>query len=622
MEKRFAEEMFPIKELSVTSSKDKNLRHGHISTLHLWWARRPLASSRATSYASLIPFPNNLEEIKKMNNFIINLSKWENSFNIAMLEKAINDIRNNNEGKAPKILDPFAGGGSIPLEALRLGCEVYANDYNPVASLILKCTLEYPQIYGIKNKMKNKNSGLQLISETKNELIEDIKKWSNLVFEQTRKEIEQYYPKNGDMPVGYMWARTIRCQDPTCNAEIPLLKHYWLAKRKKKCISLYPLISNKIVKFKVIGHENGEIPINFDPDIGTISAGIATCLVCGSPVHNKTIARIFREGKSSQRLVAVVTCKDGISGKRYRIANDDDIKTFEKATEYFNLKRKNILENSGLDPVPDEVIHTPNNQEYESGNLLYNFTPILLYGMTKWQDLFNFRQKLALITFIENVRKAYSEMLKHGYNQEHAKIVTTYLAIIVDRLADKISNLVIYDVTTENIKHVFQRQALGMVWDYVELNPFVNVGWTDMQIWIQKVIAHCCQISLFNKSNFIPVITQHTATSLPYDDNYFDAVFADPPYYDNIPYAVLSDFFYVWLKRTIGDLYPDLFSTPLTPKSQEVIADLPLLRGMKKEKAVEVVPNIKTSKHFEDLLLQCFNEIYRVLKPDGKCRVP
>jgi len=171
-DRRFIEESFPVKEVSEHSAREKNIRHGHISTLHIWWARRPLASSKTTSYAALIPATSNSKEWNEKRNFIINLSKWENSLNKFIIEKARKDILKANNGRVPKVLDPFSGGGSIPLECLRLGCETYATEYNPVAILILKCTLEYPQKYGKLKKIKGE--GL-LGDKIINPLLEDVK---------------------------------------------------------------------------------------------------------------------------------------------------------------------------------------------------------------------------------------------------------------------------------------------------------------------------------------------------------------------------------------------------------------------------------------------------------------
>jgi len=214
-DKKFIEESFPVKEVSEISAKEKNIRHGHISTLHIWWTRKPLASSRATSYAALIPAPKTPEEWEKRRQFIIELSKWENSLNPHIIEKARKDILEANGGKPPKVLDPFSGGGSIPLEALRLGCEAHAVEYNPVATLILKCTLEYPQKFGQPKEVKQ-DWGL-LKSKFSNPLFEDVKKWGNWVLEEAKKEICRFYPKDedGSISVGYYWMRTIFCQNPS-----------------------------------------------------------------------------------------------------------------------------------------------------------------------------------------------------------------------------------------------------------------------------------------------------------------------------------------------------------------------------------------------------------------------
>ncbi|PKP59482.1 DNA methylase [Candidatus Atribacteria bacterium HGW-Atribacteria-1] len=590
--KRFIEVSFPVKEISKESVREKNVRHGHISTLHIWWARRPLASSRATAYASLIPAPESDVEWDKKRQFIINLSKWENPLNSILIEKARKDILKANGGKPLRVLDPFAGGGAIPLEALRLGCETYAGEYNPVAVLILKCTLEYPQKYG-KPKEVKEDWGLLKGSSFKNPLLEDVKRWGSWVLEEAKKEIGKFYPKekDGSIPVGYIWVRTLFCQNPSCNAEIPLMRQFWLAKKENKKATLKPFVNDGKVEFEIV--ENPD----FDPTKGTVSRAIATCLVCGSTVDANTTRKLFQEGRAGQKMVAVVLHHLKKQGKTYKIAKEEDFKVFKEAEKYLKEKRAKLMEEWGIDPVPDEYID-PNSVKPRT---------MWLYGMTKWGDLFNFRQKLALITFMEKVRLAYKKIIKEGYDEDYAKVVVSYLAVIFDRLADKNSNLVVYNVIGEKVEHVFGRQALGMVWDYVEVNPFTDVGWPNMQGWVERIIDHCSQILPITNSKLLtPTIFQSSATSLSYPDNYFDAVFTDPPYYDNINYAELSDFFYVWLKRTVGDLYPELFSTPLVPKTKEIVAN-PVRQGNQE----------KAKKFFEENLKKSFQEIYRVLKPNG-----
>jgi len=299
--KRFIEVRFPVKEVSIESAREKNIRHGHISTLHIWWARRPLASSRATSYAALIPAPKDAEEWDKKRQFIIDLSKWENSLNSTIIEKARNDILEANDGKPLRVLDPFAGGGAIPLEALRLGCETYAGDYNPVATLILKCTLEYPQKYGHVPKSDNQWEDNRVNNAT-NPLLEDVKKWGDWVLNETKKEIGRFYPEEneGSIPVGYIWARTIPCQNPSCNAEIPLMRQFWLAKKENKKVTLKPFVNEGNVEFEIVGQDN-EFPSDFDPAKGTVKGAVARCLVCGSTVDgNNTRKHFFRMVKQDR----------------------------------------------------------------------------------------------------------------------------------------------------------------------------------------------------------------------------------------------------------------------------------------------------------------------------------
>ncbi len=587
--RRFIEETFPVKEVSIESAREKNIRHGHISTLHIWWARRPLASSRATNYAALIPAPDNVDEWNKTRQFIIELSKWENSLNPSLIEKAREDILKANGGKPPKVLDPFGGGGAIPLEALRLGCETYSNDLNPVAVLIQKCTLEYPQKYG-----RPRESG-ERWEDSKNPLLEDVKKWGEWVLEEARKEIGKFYPEepDGSIPVGYIWARTIPCQNPACGAEIPLMRQFWLAKKDKKKVSLFPYVEDRKVKFRVVGDGYEKMPEGFEPENGTVSKAVASCPVCGGVVAAKTTRKLFQEGKAGQRMVAVVMHNSKKQGKTYRIVNDDDLKIFREAEEYLKEKREKLMLAWGIDPVPDEALPPKETLGFR----------VQRYGILKWGDLFNSRQKLALITFAEKVRQVHEKMMDEGVEEEYAKAVASYLAMNIGRMADKGATLCIWSVTDEYLAHVFGRQALSMIWDYFEFNPFSEStgDWLTALGYIEGPVNHCSQISRIPAT-----VTQSSATSLPYSDNFFDAVLTDPPYYDNVPYSYLSDFFYVWLKRTVGHLYPELFSTPLTPKSNEIVAYSNGEGGF------------EGGKHFfESMLKKSFQEIHRVLKPDG-----
>lgn len=485
-DKRFIEVTFPVKEVSEESSKEKNIRQGHISTLHIWWARRPLASSRVTSYSALIPYPNDPVKEAEIRQFIINFSKWENSLNRHYIKRAREEILSANNGVPPKVLDPFSGGGSIPLEAYRIGCEVYASEYNPVATLILKCTLEYPQKYGRK-KVKRNNGLLEEEIEI-NPLVEDVKKWGEWVLNEAKKEIERFYPKDedGKIPVGYIWARTILCQNPSCGAEIPLVRQFWLAKKDNKKISLYPYVEGKEVKFKIVGDGYEKMPKDFDPEKGTVSRAIVVCPICGSTIDDDTTRKLFQNGKSGQRMIAVVLYSGKGEGKTYRLATEKDMEIFKEAEKYLEEKRSKLMEEWGIDPVPDEEMNTKDPNTVAGRG----------YGFKKWGDLFNSRQKLALITFTERVRKAYKKMIEEGYDEEYAKAVVSYLGLSLGRLVDYSSVLTVWENNRDTIAHTYSRQALPMIWDYIEANTIglSSGNWLSGINWILSVLSHLSQI--------------------------------------------------------------------------------------------------------------------------------
>lgn len=610
---RFIEESFPVKEVGAAAAKEKSIRHGHISTLHIWWARRPLAASRATAYAALTPAPADAEEWQRRRDFIIDLSQWENSLNPRLLDKARQEILQANDGRPPRILDPFAGGGSYPLEALRLGCEAYANDYNPVAVLLLKATLEYPQRFGQAIPVDGiPTDGAMPWARpgTLNPLLEAVKKWGNWVLEEACQELHDFYPPDADgsVPVGYIWARTVPCQNPACGTSIPLMRQFWLARKANKQVALYPLVVDHRVTFQIVGDGYESWPTNFDPDNGTVSGAIATCPVCGAVVDDDTTRRLFQEALSGQRLVAVVLHSKGRQGKTYRIATVDDEADFRRAAEALEAKRDTLRLEWGMDPVPDEPLSSVRPSPNARGT-----SAVARYGIETWGQLFNLRQQLALITFASKVRQAHDRMIDEGADEGLAAAVVVYLAILQDRVADFTATLCRWDSSREGIKDVFTRQALPMLWDYAEASPLSRASGSPAEQLdsILKVLSHLCRLSAFRQDVVYGAvknssITQGSAAGLPFPDTYFDAVLTDPPYYDNVPYSYLSDFFYVWLKRTVGHLLPELFSTPLTPKSGEIVAYTLPTGGFDAGKSF-----------FEENLKAAFLEMLRVLKPDG-----
>jgi len=606
------ETAFPLQKVSAESVREKNIRHGHISTLHIWWSRKPLAASRASILAALLPDdPATRHEHLKL---IEQLAPWEavaNSGSTSPLQRARTLIRAAFGGRAPRVLDPFAGGGSIPLEAMRLGCETYALDYNPVAVLLNRCILEYPTRFGAPDSApsvplppRDDSTPSPLLEDapTRSPLLLAVQAWGDWVLREARKQLERFYPPDpdGSIPVGYYWMRTIPCQNPTCGAEIPLTANWWLAKKdnKKVALKIVPDHAHKRVEFEIVG-QNGE-PIPFDPERGTVARANVECPLCGSVIDDKTTRRLFQEGKAGQRMVAVVLYHPQQTGKRYRLATERDMEAYRAAEQELWRVCARLREEWGMEPVPDErIIRTGGNQ-----------MAVLHYAMYTFGDLFNARQQLALVTFADLVRRAHAQMLAQGADPEFAKAVATYLALGVDMTAAFCNMLARWENTSEAIKHLFSRQALPMLWDYAEVNPFSGStgSWEAGTEYYLKALAHLTSIPPAPKSQqpLVPKTQHGSATDLPWGNDFFDAVITDPPYYDNVNYSNLSDFFYVWLKRTVGHLHPDLFATPLTPKSQEMVADAYRFDGREGAK-----------QHFEAMLLQSFREIHRVLKPDG-----
>jgi putative DNA methylase len=610
---RLIEVDFPLRKVSEESVREKNIRHGHISTLHIWWARRPLAASRATALAALLPDESGQRE--ELLALVRDIAPWEvvSNGNAPQIEKARERIREAFGGRAPRVLDPFAGGGAIPLEALRLGCETYAVDYNPVAVLLNKAVLEFPQMFGdagrvphvplppqTKRSNTDRLEGLTLSPQgAENPLLAAVSAWGQWVLEEARKELEQFYPRDpdGSIPVGYIWARTLPCQNPACGTEIPLMRQTWLAKKDKKKIALR-LIPNREarrVEVEIVGQDGR--PIDFDPEEGTVSRAHVRCPLCGGTIDDKTTRRLFREGKSGQRPMAVVLHHPDRPGKTYRLPTERDLEAFRTAEAALVEARHRLAQDWGMDPVPDEPLP-----------LMSGVFNVPIYGLTRWGDLFNARQKLALLTFADKVRQAHAQMLAQGAEPEFAKAVVTYLALSLDKLATYLCVLTRWRSDVLSFERSFDRQALPMVWDYGEVNPFSEArGSWDMEGML-GVLAHLTDIPPAAPQSASSAVVHGTATALPWPDNFFDAVLTDPPYYINVPYADLSDFFYVWLKRTIGDLYSELFATPLTPKSEEICQ----MQHWDPERYAE-----KTKEWFEEMLTKAFSEIHRVLKPDG-----
>ncbi len=675
---RLIEEYLPIKAISAEASREKSIRKGHISTLHLWWARRPLVACRAAVYGALVPasrfVPNNGFDAQKKSlgranaaKFVTELCKYPG--NPRYIEEAqkhileahahrlseelgqpvsVEDIL---EGKQPrpKVLDMFAGGGAIPLEALRLGCEAYALDLNPVAHIIELCTLVYPQKYGKPDPNARGMTGPPGPDgkPTWGGLAAEVRYWGEWVLEKVKAEIGDLYPPIPDpdapavrqelgqtqpslpgadfhpggqqkltveqplgylTPVAYLWTRTVKCKNPSCGATVPLVRQTWLCKRPKRYVAMRMVAppGEKRVRFEVVESdtENG---LGFDPSAFS-RGGNATCPFCGTVADSAYVKSEGWEGRMGEQMMAIVCTRPGRQGKIYLSA--DDYPGFVPDNEAIRKRIEDLCARTGLS-VPNEPLPP-------RGTLGFRVQP---YGLEAWGDLFSPRQMLCLLTFAAAVREAYQAMVGQpaglsgstgmlpvpSDDLERAKAVVGYLGVLADRTASSGSSLSRWNNAGEKIESLFSRQALPMVWDFAESAPFggASGGANNALDWITGVIE------AESSSGQAAIVRRGSATSLPWPDASFDSVITDPPYYDNVPYADISDFFYVWLKCTIGHLYPEHFASEGTPKKSEAVADA-TRHGGSKDRARQA---------YEDMMAQSFAEAHRVLKPGGNLTV-
>jgi putative DNA methylase len=606
--KRLIEVSLPLQAISEQSAREKFIRHGHISTLHIWWARRPLAAMRAAIFAALMPAPESDEERKELEDLVATIVDWDQvkDGNSPAIERAKALIREAYPDHPPKLLDPFMGGGATGLEALRLGCETHAVELNPVAHLIELCTLVYPQKYGQPGASQSLKSeqpkqarlpgqeepeqmtmDLPAAEGERNQLAADVQYWGEWVLERAREEIGCLYenPEGDETIVGYLWARTVTCPNPNCGAEMPMVRQWWLAKRKGRRIALKPVVDQgtKQISFKVVDMQQRDVG-DFNPSEGTNKRGHTTCLVCGQTADVQYVRDEGQAGRMGEMPLAVITEKEG-RGKGYRAFNIDDRNLYQKVLA--------LLPDAAGD-LPDEDIPLTELRRIS----------VPIYGLDAWRKLFNPRQSLALVTLSSKIQKAHSEITKMTEDMEYAKAVITYLALALDRLANQGSNLARWNSSGEKIEGVFSRQAIGMIWDYVEVNPFSGAtgDWSGALDWITRVIEHTSEAA-----DKPAIVQQGTATRMSLPNSYADAIITDPPYYDSVPYSHLADFFYVWLKRTIGQWYPGVFRTPLTPKGPEIVQDRPH----------SLSSSTKDAEFYEHEMTRAFVDARRVLQPDG-----
>lgn len=711
--KKLIEVAMPIKEISAASVHDKYIHHGHISTLHIWWARRPLPVCRAVVFASLVPDP--LDEncpqqfkeavelllgsatkplnepgvlpdtykpyndipftaaIDKMEDnlrnrllmligkysdeFCINekagkptaagkqlsdhsLIKWENKCNDAILNKArkliwvaynlelhpskscvellrefsehydkislieqelyaikdrhlkdkkvseleakLNTAIDEFRSKMPIVFDPFAGGGAIPLEAARLGCRSYGNDINPVANIIQRCSLEFPQKFGkpityskdefikfygskefdkIPYDKKVLVNGEAIAVNIQNRLSFDVEFFANKLLELANNEIGHLYPKDkkGKAPLVYYWSRLAVCSNPSCKAEVPLLKQFYLANKKDKQIYLNPIINGNKIDFEL---KKGKCDIE-----GWNNRGNMKCPCCGSITDVKKIKEQIIKGDLKEKLLAVV--QEGEQGKEYRLPTDE--------------------ESNSLLALPTDIdIPIEKMQRNSAGGDTFS------WGITEWGQIFSKRQLFALQTLISKLNLIKSELRVD--EDEYSKAIVTYLGIWIDRIAAYLTSFGRWIPQNEQLTSIFGRQAIAMVFDYPEVSIFApsTSGPLNQLEWITMYL---------NSESSIPFISicnnAASGEKEQFKPKSLTVVVTDPPYYDAIAYADLSDFFYVWMKRSIANLYPLNFATPQTPKSDECTMLKHHHDG----------DGDKAKAHFENKLLQIFDAI-------------
>ena len=584
--KRLAEVDFPIAEVSRHAVREKSIRHGHPSTLHLWWARRPLASSRAVLMALLLPDPADAhcpgafkEEARRillahegrpqgwaqgvaedeglrrvLLKFIADFANWDVAANPAWLATSRALVKAAHGEEAPLVVDPFAGGGSIPLEALRVGCETFASDLNPVACLILKVMLEDIPRHGPK-------------------LAEELREAGRRIKEQAEKELADLYPKDEDgaTPIAYLWARTVRCESPNCGAEIPLMRSFWLCKKPKRKRALRVSVVRREGNAPEVAFEVFEPANDAEVSSGTVDRAKATCPCCGATLPPERVRLQLNEQRGGAdpafnnlggriggaRMTAVVTLRPGEPGRHYRTPTDLDYASVRLAQSRLDdvLGSWENDGKEGLCPVPDEPLPP-------IGTLGFR---VQRYGMLQWGDLFTARQKVALLA------------LAHASINRGSEAVARCIGTSLDGVIDRNVSLATWrpQADQEKVEHLFARQALPMTWDFGEAVP-VGTSTGSFAERVSILVKTTSDLTQWDCESAQVQCADATA-GYPLPDQTASICFTDPPYYDAIPYSDLSDFFLVWLKRTLPGLtlLSDPFDpdNPLSPKSREAVQD-------------------------------------------------
>lgn len=596
--KKLIEVALPLEAINAASAREKSIRHGHPSTLHLWWARRPLATARAVIWASLVDdpsshpeeFPTDEEQTRereRLFRILEELVVWEKSNDQRVLSAAKAEIKKSMGDELPPLLDPFAGGGAIPLEAQRLGLEAYAQDLNPVAVMINKSMIEIPPLFANCEPVNPKDRDSRLVAgwQGNDGLAADVEYYGSWMKEEAARRIGHLYPKvrvpaeqgGGEATViAWLWARTVKCPNPACGHDAILVRSFDLSKKKGKEWHVEPVCEGGEVHFDVVSGKATQD--------GTVNRRGAICVHCGTPIDFKYVRAEGRAHRMGEKLMAIVA--EGKRGRVYCAPNDE---------------QASVADIPKPDEYPDADIAS-NPRDFKTPN----------YGLATFSQLFTNRQLTALTTFSELVgeaqKKAEVDAIAAGLPDDgvgladggtgaraYGEAIGVYLANLVDQLANHNSSICSWHAGNTQLRNVFSRQAIPMTWDYAESNPFCNSSGCFNNLFIRMTEAF----------QGLPGIVSKPGAARQFDaqsDNGMRGILVstDPPYYDNIGYADLSDFFYVWLRQSLRSTYPKIFSTMLVPKHEELVAT-PYREDRGKDGAREF---------FEEGMFSTFKQVY------------
>jgi len=632
IKKKLIEVALPLEAINKASAREKSIRHGHPSTLHLWWARRPLAAARAVIFAQMVDDPSSYPDLfptekaqdkerKRLFKIIEDLVPWENTNNESVLQQARNEIwqswrracaENANHPQAktlfdryklPAFHDPFAGGGSLPLEAQRLGMEAYASDLNPVAVLINKAMIEIPPKFAgkppVNPEWQELPEGEKALRTWKGAqgLAEDVRYYGKWMRDEAEKRIGHLYPKieiTAEMAkerpdlkpyvgkkltvIAWLWARTVKSPNPAfANVDVPLASTFMLSTKAGKEAYVEPVIENGGYRFTVkIGKPKDATSVK---NVTKLARANFYCLMSKAPISGDYIKDEGVAGRIGGRLMAIIA--EGVRGKVYLSPTDNMLVVAHQAKPEWKPDVEFFQQALG----------------FRIGN----------YGMTKWSDLFTPRQTLALTTFSDLVKDVREQVkinaLAAGLVADdrffidggigamaYADSIAIYLSIAISRATDYWGTGAIWEAGGGFIAHVFTRNALPMTWDYPEANPFSDGSGSWEQTCIEWIERYIHTINSMIPGTALQADAQTQSLSLG------RVVSTDPPYFDNIGYADLSDYFYVWLRRSLKLILPDLFVTLTVPKAEELVAT-PNRHGGKQQAEIFFLDGMTQAMH-------------------------